>query len=56
MLAWLERTRAAALVAVQPIAELGIDDQLAELRVVQTELSEVQRGDGDAWTLLARQR
>lgn len=56
VLAWLERTRAAALVAVEPTADLGIDDQLAELRVVQTQVSEAQRAGGNPWTLLTRQR
>jgi tetratricopeptide (TPR) repeat protein len=57
VLAWLERTRAAALVAVEPTAELGIDDQLGELRAVQNEISEAQHdGGGDAWELLTRQR
>lgn len=57
ILAWLERTRAAALVAVEPTVEVGIDDELAELRVVQEEIVEAQRvGDGDSWDQLARQR
>ena len=57
VLAWLERTRAAALVAVEPTAESGIDEELAELRVVQEEIVEAQRaGDGDSWDQLARQR
>lgn len=56
VLAWMERTRAAALVAVEPLSDLGIDDQLAELRVVGEEIDEAQRAGGEPWTLLSRQR
>lgn len=57
VLGWLERTRAAALVAVEPTTELGIDDQLAELRAVQIEITESQHGGtADPWVLLVRQR
>ena len=42
--AWLERTRAAALVAVQPVSTVGIDDDLAELRTVQLELAALDGG------------
>ncbi len=56
ILGWLERTRAAALVAVEPVSELGIDDELAELRAVGEEIDEAQRGGGEPWALLARQR
>ncbi len=57
VLAWMERTRAAALVAVEPSTDLGIDDELAALRSVDGELSEAQQGGGaDVWSLLARQR
>lgn len=56
VLGWMERTRAAALVAVEPVGELGIDDQLAELRVIGEEIDDAQRGGGEPWDLLARQR
>ena len=55
---WMERTRAAALVAVEPAAGgSGIDDELSELRVVQTDLAEAQQQDVDqVGALLVRQR
>lgn len=56
VLAWMERTRSAALVAVEPVGELGVDDELAELRALGEEISEAQRTGAEPWELLGRQR
>ncbi len=57
VLAWMERTRAAALVAIEPAGDVRINDELAELRAVQGELLAAQQtGDGEPLSLLARQR
>ncbi len=42
---WLERTRAAALIAVQPTRAIGIDDDLAALRSVQLELAALEESE-----------
>ena len=41
---WLERTRAAALVAVQRIPAEGFEEELAQLRTLQAELDSVDGG------------
>jgi len=52
----MERTRAAALVAVEPIAARGVDEELATLRATQAELVEARLGTGgEPAHLLARQ-
>ncbi len=57
VLAWMERTRAAALIGVEPVGEPGIDDELAELRSVQVELVGAQETDPEgAAALVERQR
>lgn len=57
ILSWMERTRAAALVAVEPLGGAGMDDELAALRAVQGELLEAQQtGAGEPASLLVRQR
>ena len=57
VLAWMERTRAAALIAVEPAGDLGIDDELAELRTVQADLAQAQQDGGtEPSVLLDRQR
>ena len=57
VLAWLERTRAAALIAVEPAGDLGIDDELAELRTVQADLAQARQDGGtEPGVLLDRQR
>ena len=54
---WMERTRAAALLAVEPVGDLGVDDDLAALRATQTELTEATAaGAADVGPLQARQR
>lgn len=55
VLDWMERTRAAALFAVEPRTE-GIEEELAALRVVHAELAEAVRASGgEPPELLARQ-
>lgn len=39
---WMELTRAAALIAVQPPPAIGIDDELAQLRAVQVEIAALE--------------
>ncbi len=46
VLAWMERTRAAALVAVEAPVLAGIEDELASLRAVQAEISQTRRETG----------
>lgn len=55
--AWMERTRAAALVAVGTTVDLGVDEQLAALRSVQADLAAVRSTTGHAGPaeLLARE-
>ena len=58
---WLEQTRAAALIAVAPIASAEMDDELVELRSVQAELASMatptddQTDSAGRRTLLGRQ-
>ena len=57
VLSWMERTRAAALVAVEPAGTPGIDDELAELRNLHTDLLQVGDQDpAESSRLLSRQR
>ena len=44
---WLDRTRAAALIAVQPTRAIGIDDDLAALRSVQLELATLKESESE---------
>lgn len=46
VLAWMERTRAAALVAVEAPLVVGIEDELAALRTVQGEIAAIRRETG----------
>lgn len=46
VLSWMERTRAAALVAVEAPVVAGIEDELASLRVVQAEIAQARRETG----------
>ena len=56
VLEWLERTRAAALLAVEPPATAGIHQELAALRGVQAELVQARHDAGvEPPELLARQ-
>jgi tetratricopeptide (TPR) repeat protein len=56
VLDWMELTRAAALLAVEPPQTEGIEDELAALRVIQAELDEVRRDTGgEPAELLGRQ-
>jgi CHAT domain len=56
VLRWMERTRAAALMAVEPADLAGADDELAALQKVQEELAEARTGSrGEPAALLARQ-
>jgi tetratricopeptide (TPR) repeat protein len=56
VLDWMERTRAAALFAVEPPRTEGIEEELAALRAVHAELAEAARGSGaEPPDLLARQ-
>ncbi len=55
VLGWMERTRAASSVAVDPQPVDGQDDRLAELRAAQAELDRARAsGDGESAELLAR--
>jgi tetratricopeptide (TPR) repeat protein len=57
VLGWMERTRAAALIGVEPVRDPAIDVELAELRAVQAELLQAQDADpARSATLLDRQR
>jgi len=47
VLAWMERTRAAALVAVEAPVVAGIEDELASLRSMQAEIAAVRRETGE---------
>ncbi len=47
VLGWMERTRAAALVNVEPPAPAGLQDELAELRLVHAELAQALRETGE---------
>jgi CHAT domain-containing protein len=56
LLDWMERTRAAALLAVEPPTTEGIEEGLAALRAVHAELARAGRdGLGNSPELLARQ-
>jgi tetratricopeptide (TPR) repeat protein len=56
VLDWMERTRAAALFAVEPPLTEGIEEELAALRAVHSELAGAARGSGgEPPELLARQ-
>jgi tetratricopeptide (TPR) repeat protein len=56
VLDWMERTRAAALFAVEPPLTEGIEEELAALRVVHAELAEAVRASGgEPPELLAKQ-
>jgi len=56
VLDWMERTRAAALFAVEPPLTEGIEEELAALRVVHAELAEAVREEGgEPPELLAKQ-
>jgi hypothetical protein len=56
VLDWMERTRAAALFAVQPSATEGIEEELAALRAVHAELAHAGRDShGAPAELLAKQ-
>lgn len=46
VLEWMERTRAAAVSAVEPAGGPAVDDELAAMRAVQAELREHERGAG----------
>ncbi len=46
VLDWMELTRAAAQLAVEPPQTEGIEDELAALRVIQAELDEARRDTG----------
>lgn len=47
VLGWMERTRAAALVAVEPAIVAGVEDELAALRSVQSEIAQTRRETGE---------
>jgi tetratricopeptide (TPR) repeat protein len=47
VLSWMERTRAAALVAVEAPVVAGIEDELASLRSVQAEIAQTRRDTGE---------
>ncbi|HEV8164520.1 MAG TPA: hypothetical protein VGR74_08745, partial [Actinomycetota bacterium] len=56
LLEWMERTRAAALFAIQPPATEGIEEELAALRAVHAELAHTGRDShGEPAELLAKQ-
>jgi hypothetical protein len=56
VLVWMERTRAAALMAVEPADLTGADDELAALQTVAQELAEARAASrGEPPALLARQ-
>lgn len=55
VLAWMERTRAAALTVVDPPAIEGIEAELGELRAVQSEILAARRTGVEPRHLLARQ-
>lgn len=56
VLDWMERTRAAALYAIEPAATEGIEEELAALRVVHAELVQARRELGtEPPELLTRQ-
>ena len=56
VLTWMERTRAAALVAVDAPSGAGIEDELAALRSVQADIAQTRRETGlEPPELLARQ-
>lgn len=56
VLDWMERTRAAALSAVEPIDAEGFEEELAALRAVHAEALQLQRTTGrEPVDLLARQ-
>lgn len=57
VLSWVERTRAAALIAVEPVGALGhVEGDLAELRQAQSDLADAGRSGGEVAILLDRQR
>ncbi|MGY1694408.1 CHAT domain-containing protein [Geodermatophilus sp. SYSU D00814] len=47
VLGWMEQTRAAALLGVEPPAPDGLQDELAELRLVHAELAQALRDTGE---------
>ncbi|MGY1666414.1 CHAT domain-containing protein [Geodermatophilus sp. SYSU D00696] len=47
VLGWMEQTRAAALLAVEPPVPDGLQDELAELRLVHAELAQALRDTGE---------
>lgn len=56
VLVWMERTRAAALLAVEPAATEGLEEELAALQLVGAELAQARRDSGaEPPELLARQ-
>lgn len=56
VLEWMERTRAAALFAVEPAATEGLEEELAALQVVHAELAQARRDSGnEPPELVARQ-
>ena len=57
LLSWMEHTRSAALIAVEPVGMPEIDDDLAALRSVEAELSASRRENGsEPAALIVRQR
>jgi tetratricopeptide (TPR) repeat protein len=54
VLEWMERTRAAALLAVEPATSAGIEEELGALRAVSTELARARHEDGEPPALLAK--
>jgi tetratricopeptide (TPR) repeat protein len=56
VLDWMERTRAAALLAVEPAATEGLEEEFAALQAVHAELAQARRDSGgEPPELLARQ-
>jgi tetratricopeptide (TPR) repeat protein len=47
VLGWMEQTRAAALLSVEPPAPDGLQDELAELRLVHADLAQALRDTGE---------
>ncbi len=47
VLGWMEQTRAAALLGVEPPAPEGLEDELAELRLVHADLAQALRDTGE---------
>ena len=55
VLEWMERTRAAALLAVEPATTAGIEEELGALRAVNDKLARARLEDGEPPALLAEQ-